>query len=196
MSKRLTLSLIFLGLASTPAFAHLAPGEHGSLAAGLSHPLFGLDHVLAMVVVGLWACQIGGKALWMIPASFVGTMMVGFLLALGGLSVPFVEPVILASVVALGLLVAMAVRLPVGPGMLIVGVFALFHGYAHGGELGAAGALPFAAGFGIATVALHGVGVGFGLLLRKVVGDGTVGRYSLRLVGAVSALAGIALVAG
>lgn len=101
MKKSILIAAALLFTSSAPALAHLDPAEHGSLLAGLSHPFFGADHVLAMVAVGLWAAQIGGRALWSVPAAFVTTMMLGFALALLGAPLPFVEPAILASVVAL-----------------------------------------------------------------------------------------------
>ncbi|WP_113912913.1 HupE/UreJ family protein [Roseovarius dicentrarchi] len=148
-----------LSLGATPALAHLDPAQHGSFAAGLSHPVFGLDHILAMVAVGLWAALLGGRAIWALPASFVGVMVAGFALAVLGVSLPMVEPVVLLSVLALGLAVALSLRLPVGAAAGIVGVFALFHGHAHGGELGTAAALTFGAGFAVSTALLHGAGV-------------------------------------
>ncbi|MDF1634722.1 HupE/UreJ family protein [Mycoplana sp. MJR14] len=190
---RRTLLAIGLTVASTaPAFAHLNPEEHGSFMAGFSHPLFGLDHILVMVAVGLWAAQIGGRALWAVPAAFVAMMAAGFGLALAGLPLPFVEPVILASVVALGLLVAIAARLDVALSAVIVAVFALFHGHAHGGELGVAGAMPFAAGFVIATALLHGAGIALGLGIGRIAGGGTL----TRILGGATALAGVALAFG
>lgn len=136
--------------------------------AGFSHPLFGMDHILVMVAVGLWAVQIAQgsdvrRALWMVPAAFVGTMAFGFAIAVFGIDLPFVEPAILASVIALGLFVAMAVKLPVAASAAIVGIFALFHGHAHGGELGTAGAMQFGVGFVIATAMLHVAGIALGL---------------------------------
>ena len=189
MLKRTALATAALLVGAAPAFAHLNPAEHGSVMAGLSHPLFGLDHILAMVAVGLWAAQLGGRATWAVPSAFVGTMMAGFLAGHAGLSLPFVEPAILASVVVLGLLVAAAVRLPLALGATLVGIFALFHGHAHSAELGSAGALAFGAGFALSTVLLHAVGVGLGL---------SIGRYQLvaRLLGAGTAVAGLALMAG
>jgi urease accessory protein len=189
MSKRIILAAVALLAGAAPAFAHLNPEEHGSLLAGLSHPLFGLDHILAMVAVGLWAAQLGGRATWLVPTAFIGTMMAGFLAGMAGLSLPFVEPTILASVVVLGLLVAASVRLPVALSATLVGVFALFHGHAHSAELGSAGALAFGAGFAASTAALHALGVGLGL---------TLGRYQAvaRLLGAGTAVAGLVLMAG
>ncbi|OJF92971.1 HupE/UreJ family protein [Pararhizobium antarcticum] len=191
MQKRTLLTAAALLIASSaPAFAHLDPAEHGSLLAGISHPLVGLDHILVMVAVGLWASQIGGKALLAVPGAFVGTMATGFLLAMVGVQLPFVEPAILASVVALGLLVAMAIRMPAAASAAVVGVFALFHGYAHGGELGAAGALPFGLGFVIATALLHLAGIALGLGINRLAS----GRVLSRIIGGVTALAGVALI--
>lgn len=192
MFKRISISTALFLAAAAPAFAHLNPEEHGSFMAGFSHPLFGFDHILVMVAVGLWAAQIGGRALWIVPSAFVGTMAVGFALALIGTDLPFVEPAILASVIALGLLVAMAVRLPVSASAAIVGVFALFHGHAHGGELGTAGALQFGIGFVIATALLHMAGIGLGITAGRIAHGGIVSR----IAGALTALAGAVLVFG
>ena len=192
MIRHILLALAALLVTTAPAFAHLNPDEHGSFMAGFSHPLFGLDHILVMVAVGLWAAQIGGKALWGVPAAFVTTMAVGFGLALSGVDLPFVEPAILASVVALGLLVAMAVKLDMIASAAIVAVFALFHGHAHGGELGSAGALQFGVGFVAATALLHIAGIGLGLGIARLSG----GAIAARIIGAVTALAGLVLAFG
>lgn len=182
---------------TTPAFAHLSPEDHGSLLAGLSHPLFGLDHILAMVAVGLWAAMLGGRAVWIVPAAFVGTMIAGFGLAMAGIDLPFVEPVILASVVVLGLVIAASVQLPAAAGAALVGAFALFHGHAHGAELGAATAAPYLAGFAIATALLHAAGIGIGLALGSGLSLGALsGRTVARLLGGATALAGLGLVVG
>lgn len=191
------LPALGLSLLATPAFAHLPPGQYGSVAAGLSHPLFGLDHVLAMVAVGLWASQLGGRALWAVPASFVGMMLVGFLLALVALPLPFVEPMVLASTVALGLAVAAALRTDVRLCAALVGLFAVFHGHAHGGELGEAGALSFALGFAVATAALHAGGLGLGLVVGRIDRALRLGGDPLaRLLGGATAFAGVALSLG
>lgn len=192
MIRRITLALAALILTTAPAFAHLNPEEHGSFMAGFSHPLFGLDHILVMVAVGLWAAQIGGRALWGVPAAFVATMAVGFGLALSGVDLPFVEPAILASVVALGLLVAMAVKLDTVASAAVVAVFALFHGHAHGGELGSAGAMQFGIGFVAATALLHIAGIGLGLGIARLAG----GAIAARLIGALTALVGLVLAFG
>ncbi|MBX3573434.1 MAG: HupE/UreJ family protein [Mesorhizobium sp.] len=188
MVKRIGLALVGLGTGVAPAFAHLNPAEHGSFAAGFSHPLFGLDHILAMVAVGLWAALLARgtdrRAVWLVPAAFVGTMLAGFGAAMAGAPLPFVEPVIVASVVAIGLLAAIALSVPTVAAMAMVGFFAVFHGHAHGGELGEAGAWPFAIGFAAATALLHAAGVLFGI--------GLGGRYvAARTVGALTAAGGL-----
>ena len=190
MFKRISIAAAALAATTLPAFAHLNPEEHGSFMAGFSHPLFGADHILAMVAVGIWAAQIGGRALWVVPSAFVGTMAIGFMMALGGIDLPFVEPAILASVIALGLLVAMAARFPVSAAAAVVGIFALFHGHAHGGELGSAGALQFGVGFVIATALLHVAGIAAGL------GVSRLGAVASRIIGALTALGGLTLAFG
>jgi urease accessory protein len=192
MKKQILIIATALGASAAPAFAHISPTEHGSLMAGLSHPLLGADHVLAMIAVGLWAAQIGGRSLWTVPAAFVATMALGFALAVAGAPLPFVEPAILASVVVLGLVVATAARLGGTAAAAVVGVFALFHGHAHGGELGAADAWSFAAGFMIATALLHIVGLGLGFGLARLSRKDAVAR----VLGGVTALAGAALIFG
>lgn len=183
-----------LGLAmfaATPAFAHLDPLEHGSFAAGFSHPLFGLDHILAMVGVGLWASLLGGRAIWAVPSAFVATMVAGFALSMTAVGLPFVEPVIAASVVVLGLLALVALQAPTAIAALMVAAFALFHGYAHGSELGAAGALPFMAGFALATAALHAAGVFAGLVAGRFTGS-----MAARIAGGLVALGGLWIAVG
>ena len=192
MIRRFILSLAALALSTAPAFAHLNPQEHGSFMAGFSHPLFGLDHILVMVAVGLWASQIGGRALWLVPAAFVGTMAFGFGLAVAGVDLPFVEPAILASVVALGLLVAMAARFDTIASAALVAAFALFHGHAHGGELGAAGAASFGVGFVVATALLHAAGIALGLGISRIAN----GAILARIIGGLTAVTGVALIFG
>ena len=192
MIRRFILSLTALALSTAPAFAHLNPQEHGSFMAGFSHPLFGLDHILVMVAVGLWASQIGGRALWLVPAAFVGTMAFGFGLAVAGVDLPFVEPAILASVVALGLLVAMAARFDTIASAALVAAFALFHGHAHGGELGAAGAASFGIGFVVATALLHAAGIAIGIGVARIAN----GAILARVIGGLTAVTGVALIFG
>ena len=188
MIKRLLLPVALILIGTAPAFAHLDPAGHGSFAAGFTHPLFGLDHILAMVAVGLWAAMLGGRAIWLVPGAFVGAMALGFGSALGGMSLPFVEPAILASVVTLGLLVAMAVHVPAAVCAAIVGAFALFHGYAHGGEIGAADAMGYGLGFVVATALLHASGVGVAVVLARL-GEARI----TQIAGAATAAAGLLL---
>lgn len=160
--------LPILLLTPSLAFAHLAPGEHGSFMAGASHPLFGADHMLAMLAVGLWAALLSGRALWMVPVGFVTAMVLGFGAAMAGVPLPAVEPLILSSVLILGLLVALAVRLPVGWAAGIVATFGAFHGHAHGAEIGAATALQYLAGFAVITMGLHVLGLLLGLAITRL----------------------------
>jgi urease accessory protein len=195
MTRRLAFAAIASLAAASPAFAHPGALDHGSLAAGMAHPFLGLDHVLAMLAVGLWASLLGAqgerRAVWLVPAAFVGAMAVGFALALSGLALPFVEPTILASVVVLGLLAAAAYTVPVGAGMALVASFALFHGYAHGGELGGANALAFGLGFAASTALLHMAGIGLGRLLGS-----SAGRILIRFMGGATAVAGLVMAMG
>lgn len=146
--------------AAIPAAAH-GLGVHGAgFAAGLAHPVGGLDHLLAMVAVGLWAAQRGGPAVWALPAAFMAAMILGGVLGMAGLLLPGVEPAIAASVLMLGTLVSMTVRPPAPIGMAVVGTFAVFHGHAHGAEMPTATAPAlYAIGFLLATGVLHAVGV-------------------------------------
>jgi len=145
--SRLIFAIVMLS--AGPAQAHT--GAMASFAAGLAHPLLGLDHLLAMLAVGLWAGRIGGHARWMVPLAFVAAMALGTVLPL-----PLAEPGILASVFILGLLAFWAPRLPLWAPAAIVAVFALAHGQVHGGELPG---IVAAAGFLLATAALHGLGL-------------------------------------
>lgn len=195
--KPVALSGLVFTAGAAPAFAHLNPEEHGSFMTGFAHPLFGLDHVLAMVAVGLWATMIGSRALYHVPLSFVGTMAAGFVLAVTGIELPFVEPAILASVIALGLLIAAAVKLPTEIGMIVVGIFALFHGYAHGGEVGAATHLDYGLGLVVATSLLHVVGIGLGFLVGSgILMPKQTGQAIRRVVGGIAAALGIGLAIG
>ncbi|PDQ22748.1 protein hupE [Mesorhizobium sanjuanii] len=187
--KRTTLSAILLLAAAIPAYAHVGIGSTSSLTSGFLHPLSGLDHMTVMIAVGLWAALKGGKAIWAWPLAFVGVMLVGGALGMAHVPVPFVEPGILASVVALGLLVALAVDLPVSAGIAIIGLFALFHGHAHGTEVPEnAGGLEYMAGFAVATAALHAVGIAAGL------GLGARFRSLARVAGGACAAIGLGLV--
>jgi len=178
-----------LALAASPALAHVNPAEHGSFAAGFTHPFSGLDHMLAMVAVGLWASVLGGRAMFTVPAAFVGVMLLGFAGSMFGLSLPFVEPAILASVVVLGLLVALALPVSAARGGALVGFFALFHGHAHGSEIGDASFLAYGAGFAAATIVLHVAGIAAGMAFGR-------GTTLVRIAGGATALGGLMLIAG
>lgn len=193
--KKLLLAMLIVASATTPAFAHLDPATHGSFMAGFSHPLFGLDHILAMVAVGLWAATLGRKATLVVPAAFVGTMALGFSAAIIGMPLPFVEPVVLASVIFVGILVALAMPLPLSGVAGTVAFFAFFHGYAHGGELGAAGALNFAVGFIVATAALHAAGIALGVTATRLL-NGQRGKLFTRILGGATAIGGLYLAIG
>ncbi|GLQ81114.1 protein hupE [Mesorhizobium huakuii] len=190
-AKRLGLAAILLMAAAMPAYAHVGIGTTSSFTAGFMHPLSGLDHMTVMIAVGLWAALKGGRAIWAWPAAFVGVMVASAALGMAHVPVPFVEPGILASVVALGLLVALAVNLPVSAGIAIIGLFALFHGHAHGTEVPEnAGGLEYMAGFAAATALLHAVGIaaalGLGMRLRGLA----------RVAGAACAAIGLGLAFG
>ena len=190
-TKRTTLAAILLLAAAMPAYAHVGIGSTSSFTAGFAHPLSGLDHMTVMIAVGLWAALKGGKAIWAWPLAFVGVMLIGGALGMLHMPVPFVEPGILASVVALGLLVALAVDLPISTGVAIIGLFALFHGHAHGTEVPEnAGGLEYMAGFAVATALLHAVGIAAGL------GLGLRFRGLARAAGAACAAVGVGLVFG
>ena len=190
-AKRLSLSAILFLAAAMPAYAHVGIGTTSSFTAGFMHPLSGLDHMTVMIAVGLWAALKGGRAIWAWPAAFVGVMLGGAALGMAHVPVPFVEPGILASVVALGLVVALAVDLPVSAGVAIIGLFALFHGHAHGTEVPEnAGGLEYMAGFAVATALLHAVGIAAGL------GLGLRFRGLTRVAGAACAAIGVGLAFG
>ena len=187
--RRLAICLAAL-LAATPALAHPGDPGHG-IAHGFAHPFGGLDHLLAMVAVGAWAAQLGGRARWLVPAGFVGAMMLGAVAGLVGIALPLVEAGIAASVLLLGLMVALVVRMPTGVSATLVAIFAVFHGHAHGSELPVGeSALAYALGFVAATVALHGAGLTAGLR------SGRLGRGLVRAGGAGAAAAGLAMMLG
>ena len=192
-----TLILIAATALSTSASAHLGTdsGTHHTLVDGLLHPLTGLDHLAAMLAVGLWSAlsATSARRIWLAPVAFAGMLLVGALLGLNGLELPAVEPMIAASLLVMGLLVATRAKLPLAVTAGVVGVFAVFHGIAHGTEL-AGGGNGFAPLLGmlVATIALHLAGVGLGLALRshsvwwpRVVGGLTAllgGAFLLHLV--------------
>ena len=153
-----------------PAIAHAHTGVDPvhDLLHGLEHPLSGFDHLCAMLAVGIWATQLGGRSIGVMPAAFIVALAIGVALGMDGVSLPYVEPGIALSVVILGVLVATAAWLPLGVSVAIVSLFALVHGYAHGAETPATASGVFhATGFLVATVCLLAVGVGFGRLMQR-----------------------------
>jgi urease accessory protein len=169
------------------ALAHSQGGEAAGLVSGLQHPVSGLDHVLAMVAVGLWGAQLGRPALWLLPVSFPMVMAFGGMLGLMGLALPGVEFGIAASAIILGVMVGCEARPPLWVAAVVVGFFAIFHGHAHGAELPpGANALLYSIGFVVATGCLHAVGIGVGLIHRW-----PVGKVTLRAAGVAVALGGV-----
>ena len=189
----LIASLVFFSL--TPQIAHAHVGiltasgwEHGVL-----HPLLGIDHLLAMLAVGIWARQLGGRATWLVPLSFVSVMVLGGMLGMSIIPLPYIEGGILMSLLVLGVLIAASIRLPLTASMALVGLFAFFHGYAHGAEMQRTDSgLHYALGFISATMLLHSTGIGISNWLQRM--DRT--RY-LRWAGlSMAGLAGVLFFAG
>ena len=186
--QALIFSLVFLILAWPLAgWAHVESGQAGGFLSGLAHPVSGLDHVLAMVAVGLWGAQLGMPAIWVLPVAFPMMMAFGGFLGLVGIPLPGVEIGIAVSAVVLGALVLGQIRLPLPASILIVAIFAVFHGHAHGTELEPGqNALLYSIGFVIATGLLHGVGIAIGLIKRW-----GLGRQALRGAGALVMAGGL-----
>ena len=179
--------VVLSSIGAVPAFAHSAAGVAGGLEAGLLHPLYGLDHVVAMVAVGLWGAFLGPPAIWLLPIVFPMVMAVGGAMGVIGIPIPFVEVGIAVSAIVLGLMVAFAVRPPIWVAALLVGAFAIFHGYAHGTELpSAANPLAYSIGFVVSTGLLHLAGIAFGLLAKW-----PAGRIIVRAGGALISAAGV-----
>ena len=181
------LALIVLSLAATPACAHVERGQAAGFLAGLHHPISGLDHVLAMVSVGLWGAQLGPPAVWLLPVTFPMVMAIGGFIGLIGVPLPGVEVGIALSAILLGFVVAREARPPLGLAVALVGIFAIFHGHTHGAELPpGTDAVAFSIGFVVATGLLHLTGIALGLLARW-----PAGRIAVRAAGGGIALAGI-----
>lgn len=193
--KRAALGLT-AALLPTIAFAHTGtPGHTHDFMSGFGHPVTGLDHILAMVTVGAFAWQLGGRALWPVPAAFVAIMAVGGGLGVAGIDVPFVELGIALSVLVLGGMVAMGVKMPLAVAMGLVGFFAIFHGHAHGTEMPAdASGMTYAAGFMVATGLLHAAGIGLGFAIGKA-GE-KFGPAVVRAIGGLVALLGLGILGG
>jgi len=174
------------------ALAHVQQGQAEGFLTGLRHPVSGLDHMLAMISVGLWGAQLGPPALWLLPVTFPLVMAVGGFFGLVGVPVPFVEAGVAASALLLGAMVAFEVKPKLALAALLVAVFAIFHGHAHGTELpqGQSG-LTYSMGFVISTGCLHLTGILIGLAHKW-----PSGKVALRLIGAVVAAAGLFFLSG
>jgi urease accessory protein len=195
MFRLLWLAAALLTATATVAHAHTGIGSTAGFAHGFSHPLGGIDHVLVMVAVGLFAAQLGGRALWLIPLSFVSVVAFGGACGMAGIGLPFVEIGIGLSVIILGLAVAFGFRIPTAAAMALVGLFAIFHGHAHGTEMPeSASGLVYGIGFVLATALLHALGTGIGVIFDRT--DAAIGRRALQITGGAMAMAGVAIFAG
>jgi urease accessory protein len=184
---RAVLSLVLLIAGGAAASAHTGSAV-GGFGGGFTHPLFGADHVVAMVAVGLWGAFLGAPAIWLLPILFPLIMAAGGVIGILGLPLPGVEVGIALSAIVLGLMVALAAAPPLPLAAGLVGVFAIYHGYAHGTELPpGADAVAYSAGFVIATGALHLTGIAFGSLAHW-----RLGRIAVRIAGVAIALVGFA----
>jgi urease accessory protein len=187
--RALKLAAVTVGTAALVSPAHAATEPFASFAAGFAHPISGVDHILAMVTVGVWSVLAGGRALWVWPTVFVSTMLAGFAAAALGLQLPWVGAAVSSSIIILGLLVALAVKAPVWLGAVLVGLFALFHGHAHGTEAIAASLLAYGVGFAVATAGLHAVGIALALAVED-----SIGKAAVQAMGALTVLGGLALI--
>jgi len=182
----MALLAVFL-LAPVSAWAHVESGQAGGFLSGLSHPVSGLDHVLAMVAVGLWGAQLGAPAMWMLPVAFPMMMAFGGMLGLMGIPVPGIEVGIAVSGIVLGALILGETKMPLIGALLVVAFFAIFHGHAHGTELEAGqNAMLYSLGFVLCTGTLHGIGIAMGLLHRF-----NFGRMALRGAGSIVMAGGL-----
>jgi len=194
LTRIFTFAAIMGAALTAPAWAHTGIGAYGGngLMAGFIHPLMGLDHMLAMLGVGIWAAQLGKRAIWLVPTAFVAVMVGGAALALSGAPLPMVEFGIGGSVLVIGALIAFGARMPVALATSLVGAFALFHGHAHGTELpGFAHPAAYGVGFVAATSLLHVAGLGIAYLARK-----HAAKLPFRVAGAAMAAVGGGLLLG
>ena len=183
----LTAAALMTAIAS-PAMAHVGDHAHSTFFTGFLHPLGGLDHLAAMIAVGLWAAIVGGQRIWIWPTAFVGAMVIGGILGHSGIDLPMVEPAIAASVIVLGVAILAVSKAPTAAGVALIAVFGAFHGHAHGAEAPEGSWLGYAAGFVIATVMLHGIGLGAGQFLQT-----GAALKAARVIGGATAALGLVL---
>lgn len=184
-----------MSLIPSLALAHTGHGATSGFFQGFEHPIGGLDHVLAMVLVGMLAVQLGGRAVYAVPASFVALMAAGGALGMAGIEILFVETGIAMSIVVLGMGVAFRAKASLLAAMALVSLFAVFHGHAHGAEMPVdASGLSYGMGFALATVLLHAAGAGFGFCLARI--GARRGDAVLRAAGGAAAVCGLAILAG
>jgi urease accessory protein len=189
--RRVATSLALMLIAGSPAVAHTG-GMAGGFIGGFAHPLFGPDHVVVMVAVGLWGAFLGTPAIWLLPIVFPLVMAFGGAIGILGVPLPGVEIGIALSAIVLGSMVALAAAPPLPIAAVLVGAFAIFHGYAHGAELPpGTDAVAYSVGFVAATGLLHLTGIAFGLLAHW-----PAGRIAVRAAGGAIALAGVAFLSG
>ena len=163
----LAVGALVVLMAPSLAHAHVGVGDASGFFSGLAHPVIGLDHLCAMLAVGLWAAQRGGRAIWLVPVVFLAVMAVGGMLGMMAVAIPYVETGVVASILILGVMVAAAVRLPLAASVLIVGLLALVHGHAHGSEMPAtASGVLYGLGFMATTAVIQMCGIGAGLIAR------------------------------
>ena len=194
-SRVFGLAAVVAVMAPQFASAHVGLGDAHDAIHGFIHPLTGIDHILAMVSVGLLAANLGGRATWAVPASFVSMMLVGGILGMNGFELPLTELGIGLSVITLGSLIAVSERLPVALAMAMAGVFAIFHGFAHGAEMSVdASGLMFATGFVVATTFLHIAGIVLGMGIARL--SQSISDKVLKVGGGAVALAGVGLLTG
>jgi urease accessory protein len=197
MTRLPRLALLSFALVTLPsaAFAHTGVGDASGFVHGFMHPVGGLDHVLAMVAVGLLAARLGGRALWLVPLSFVTAMILGGIAGASGAGLPFVELGIAGSVLVLGFVLALGRQFPTSLAMAMVGFFGIFHGHAHGTEMPVdAQGFAYGAGFVLATALLHAAGLALGIGADRLAGSWSI-RAS-RIAGGAMAAAGAGIMAG
>lgn len=189
------LSLTLATLLPSAAFAHTGAGSTSGFVNGFMHPVGGLDHVLAMVAVGLLAARLGGRALWAVPLAFVAMMVGGGMAGVGGMPLPFVEQGITGSIIVLGFVIALGSRLSTPVAMALAGFFAIFHGHAHGTEMPVdVAGIAYGAGFAAATALLHGAGLALGFTANGIAGAWS--ERASRIAGGAVAATGLGLMAG